>query len=144
MSVRTVFDDLIRFETDLWASVDSRLREQHDVTLGTFDTLQAIDRTEGCRVLDIARALSITVGGASQAVDRLVAAGHCERTAHPGDRRSLVIVLTDSGRAVLDAVRPTFDAELDRRLVQPLGAAAFDGFATQLALLRSAQSHPAN
>ncbi|MCU1526253.1 MAG: putative MarR family transcriptional regulator [Frondihabitans sp.] len=139
VTLRAVFDDLIRFETDLWAGIDARLRHDHDVALGIFDTLQVIHRTDGCRVLDIARALSITVGGASQAVDRLVASGRCERTAHPDDRRSVLIALTTAGRELLESAWPTFDDELARRLGGPLGAAGAQAFAAQLTLLRSAQ-----
>jgi DNA-binding MarR family transcriptional regulator len=44
-----------------------------------MNVMLVIERTRTCRVNGIATALSITVGGASQAVDRLEKHGHCAR-----------------------------------------------------------------
>ncbi len=69
--LRQVFDDLVRFETILWGAVDARLQEECGVGLASLNAMLVIDATPLCRVHDIARAVAITVGGASQAVDRL-------------------------------------------------------------------------
>ena len=53
------------------------------------------------------------MGGASKAVDRLVAAGHAAREAHPTDRRSSVLAVTDAGHEVLDLVAPDVGEVLD-------------------------------
>ena len=78
--LRAVFDDLVRFETVLWNHIDARLRSECGVPLGSFNLLMVIDATPQCRVYDIAAALELTVGGTSQAVDRLEARGHCVRS----------------------------------------------------------------
>jgi DNA-binding MarR family transcriptional regulator len=107
------------------------------VTLANLNAMLVIDRIPNCRVLDIAEALSITVGGASQAVDRLQASGRCLRKANPEDRRSSVIALTPHGVASLSGALPVFDHELDRWLRRPLDPALLTQFGTALGALRS-------
>jgi DNA-binding MarR family transcriptional regulator len=106
--VTQVFNDLVRAETRLYNAVGERLRAVHDLSLGQYELLQIIDGHPDCRVLDIVRAVAITVGAASKAVDRLEGAGWCLRTAHPTDRRSSIVTLTPAGEAMLAAARPTF------------------------------------
>lgn len=134
--LRQVFDDLVRFETMLWTAVDARLQETSGMTLAGFNTLLIIEATPDCRVFDIARALAITVGGTSQAVDRLEKAGWCVRRAHPNDRRSSIVELTESGRALLARAAPVFDEELDRLLSAPLSGADLGHLAGSLSVLR--------
>lgn len=96
MDLRQVFDDLVRFETDLWNEIDARLRREADLSLGSFNVMLVVERTDNCRVNEIAAALSITIGGASQAVDRLEKTGLCARRPNPADRRSSIIRLTEA------------------------------------------------
>ena len=141
--LRQVFDDLVRFETMLWTAVDARLQETSGTTLASLNMLLIIDATPNCRVFDIARSLAITVGGTSQAVDRLEKAGWCVRRAHPTDRRSSIVELTHPGRAVLTRAAPVFDEELDRLLSAPLSGADLGHLADSLrALRRSAAAAP--
>ena len=140
MGLRQVFDDLVRFETDLWNQIDARLRAECDVDLGTVNVLLVLDRTPSCRVQDVATALSITVGGASQAVDRLERRGYCARSANSADRRSSIVGATSSGRAALRRAGPIFDRELEARLAHPLSAAALGRLADTLSTLRAAQT----
>jgi DNA-binding MarR family transcriptional regulator len=138
--IRQIFDDLVRFETVLWAEVDARLRRQCTLSLGSLNVMMVVDATPDCRVYDIARALEITVGGASQAVDRLESAGRCARRANPADRRSSLIELTGAGRTLLGEAVAVFDEELDRLLREPLGQGDLDRLGTTLATLRRAAS----
>jgi DNA-binding MarR family transcriptional regulator len=115
VDLRQLFDDLVRFETDLWNGIDARLRRDCGVPLGNLNVMMVIEQTSSCRVNDIAAALSMTVGGASQAVDRLEKVGHCARSASPTDRRSSIVAVTDSGRAALAEAGPVFDEELRHR-----------------------------
>ena len=104
----SLFSDLIRLETELWDLVEARLHRDHDLALSWFEPMQVIDSTPGCRVIDIAEALSITIGGTSKLVDRIENAGWCERSPNPDDGRSSTIRLTRAGRRVLTAARDTF------------------------------------
>ncbi|HEV2637736.1 MAG TPA: MarR family transcriptional regulator [Actinocrinis sp.] len=141
MDLRQVFDDLVRFETDLWNEIDARLRRECGVPLGSLDVLRVIARTGDCRVNDIAAALSITVGGASQAVDRLEKRALCARRPHPADRRSSSVGLTDAGRDLVAAAEPVFDQELARRIGGPLTDEPLAALASALATLRAATAH---
>lgn len=136
--LRELFDLFIRFETEFYNGVDARLRAGFDLPMGRFETMRVVDRTPGCRVHDIAAALAITVGAASKVTDRVEAAGHCRRRAHPGDGRSSIVELTPAGRRLLLKAGEVFDAELRTRLAGPLSPAALDRFARTLATLRTA------
>lgn len=138
MDLRQVFDDLVRFETVLWNGLDARLRQEADVTLGSFNVLLIVDATPSCRVYDIANAVAITVGGASQAVDRLEKLGLVERRANPGDRRSSIVVPTSAGREKLASAGAVFDRELAKWLRDPLSRTGLTQFGGTLAKLRAA------
>jgi MarR family transcriptional regulator, organic hydroperoxide resistance regulator len=142
--LRQVFDDLVRFETILWGAIDARLQEKCGVGLASLNAMLVIDATPLCRVHDIARAVAITVGGASQAVDRLESAGLCARRANPSDRRSSIVELTPEGTELLRIAAPVFDSELDRLLRAPLPGTALTQMGDALGTLRrsaAAQAH---
>ena len=134
--LRQVFDDLVRFETMLWGTADGKLQQECGIGLASLNAMLVIDATPLCRVQDIARAVVITVGGASQAVDRLEAAGHCVRRANPADRRSSIVELTPQGTELLVRAAPVFDRELDRLLREPLPGTALAQLAGALGTLR--------
>ena len=90
--------------------VEARVQHTHDVPLAWLEIMQVADATEGCRVLDIARALSMTVGGASKVVDKVEAAGWCRRQPNPTDGRSNLIELIEQGKGLLEAANVTFAA----------------------------------
>jgi DNA-binding MarR family transcriptional regulator len=136
--LKQLFNDLIRFEIDLWNVVDARLRDEFGLPLGNFDAMQVIARTPSCRVFDIARELAITVGGTSKVVDRIEAAGHCVRRSNPDDRRSSLIELTPAGAAVLAEATTAFESELELRFGSVLSARALAQLSTTMAKLRSA------
>jgi DNA-binding MarR family transcriptional regulator len=142
--LKQIFNDLIRFEIELWNAVDVRLRREFGLPLGSFDTMQVIARIGNCRVYDIARELSITVGGASKVVDRIEASGHCRRRANPDDRRSSIIELTVAGVALLAEASETFENELQLRIGSVLSPQALRQLSSSLAKLRSALSGTEN
>ena len=153
MNLRDVFDDLIRFEVLLWNAIDARLREESGLPLGSLDVMRTIARTSRCRVYDIATALAITVGGTSQAVDRLEKRHLCARRPNPDDRRSSIVELTPEGRELLESalvVRETDEfvwsvsaagdetafAAIDAAwTASPERAAAFDGVPQRVAAM---------
>ncbi|MGU3435699.1 MarR family winged helix-turn-helix transcriptional regulator [Actinomycetes bacterium M1A6_2h] len=131
-----VFSDLVRFETDLWNAVDERLRREADVTLGRFEAMRVVDAVASCRVADVAKDLSITVGGASKLVDRVEASRHCRRRGDPTDRRSSVIELTAAGTEKLAECARVVEDELGTRMGQVLSPRALTAFAHTLTNLR--------
>jgi DNA-binding MarR family transcriptional regulator len=138
--LRKVFDDLVRFETMLWAAIDERIQDECGLTLSNLNVMLIIAATPECRVLDIADALAITVGGTSQAVDRLERSGRCIRRAHPTDRRSSIVELTGDGEEALRRAEPIFDDELTRLISTPLSADGLPGLASALDTLRKSAS----
>ncbi len=133
----SLFSDLIRLETELWDLVEARLRRDHDLALSWFEPMQVIDTTPGCRVIDNAEALPITIGGTSKLVDRIESAGWCERSPSPVDGRSSTIRLTRPGRRLLTAARRTFTDEVGIRLGEPLSASELQRFAATVHRLRA-------
>jgi DNA-binding MarR family transcriptional regulator len=130
------FHDLVRFETTLWSAVDARLREECQLTLARFETMQVIS-SGPCRVQDIADALVIGWPGASKIVDRVEAAGHCHRRPNPHDARSSLITLTPRGRTLLRKATAAFSAELQLRLGSALTPTQLDDLSRSLSQLRA-------
>jgi DNA-binding MarR family transcriptional regulator len=141
MNLAELFDELVRFETELWNAVDARLREDFDLPLAWFEPMQVVHRVASCRVYDIASELSITVGGTSKLVDRIEAAGHCRRVANPDDRRSSLIELTTSGRRLLRRATAAFEAELQTRLGSAVSTRQLAQFRTTLEKMRANNAH---
>jgi DNA-binding MarR family transcriptional regulator len=131
-----LFSDLVRLETELWDLVDHRLREEHDLPLSWFEPMQVVDRVVDCRVVDIAEALSITVGGVSKLVDRIEHAGWCGRAPHPNDARSSVVTLTRAGQRVLNVAQGSLGNELAARLGAAVSPERLASFASTVRDLR--------
>ncbi|HJY44350.1 MAG TPA: hypothetical protein VJ301_06985 [Propionibacteriaceae bacterium] len=123
-----LFRDLVRLETDLWNRVDGRVHREHGLPLAWLEVMRVVSTTPDCRVLDVAEALFITVGGASKVVDKVQLGGWCRRLPNPSDGRSSLIELTESGASLLEAANVTFEDALD----EYLGAAASPGELTRL------------
>jgi DNA-binding MarR family transcriptional regulator len=136
--LRDVFNDLIRFEIELWNAVDARLKSEVNLQLTHFEPMSLIDRIPGCRVYDIARELGITVGGTSKLVDRIEANGYCRRLPNPADRRSSLLELTEDGRWLLGQARVVFDDELERWFGSAVPEPTLRQFASTLSRLRAA------
>ncbi len=137
LDLGALFSDLIRLETELWDLVEARLRRDHDLALSWFEPMQVIDSTAGCRVIDIADALSITIGGTSKLVDRIQNAGWCERSPNPDDGRSSTIELTRAGRRLLTAAGRTFTDEVGTRVGGQLSTSELQRFAATIHKLRT-------
>lgn len=60
----------------------------------------------------IAARSGLTPAAATSMIDRLESAGHVRRAPHPRDRRSLLVELTDRGRAAVDAQFRIFSDDL--------------------------------
>ena len=114
--LRQVFNEVIRFEIEIWNGVDARLRSEFNLPLTHFEPMSVIDRYGSCRVYEIATELGITTGGTSKLIDRIEAEGLCRRRPNPEDRRSSLLELTPAGRKLLQAASKVFDDELERRL----------------------------
>ncbi len=135
---RTVFNDLVRFEIEIWNAIDARLKSEFGLPLTHFEPMTVIDRVPSCRVYDIAAELGITTGGTSKLVDRIEASGYCRRLANPADRRSSLLELTAEGKRLLEAAGEVFDEELQRWLGSAVPERTLRQFASTLSRLRAA------
>ena len=136
--LRQLFNEIIRFEIELWNAVEARLKAEFNLPLTHFEPMSVMDRLGPCRVYDIASELRITTGGASKLIDRIEASGYCRRRPNPADRRSSLLELTPAGRRLLADAGTAFDDELERRLGAPLPERTMRQFATTLNRLRAA------
>jgi DNA-binding MarR family transcriptional regulator len=64
--------------------------------------------------------VALTTGGVTRLVDRMVDARLVERQNCPNDRRSVHVVLTGEGRAVLEKAVAAHIEGIDRYLMDPL------------------------
>jgi DNA-binding MarR family transcriptional regulator len=121
--MQPLFDVLVRYETELWAMVESRLAAAGAVSLAKLEALRVVDRHAGrCRVHEVSADLSITVGAASKLVDRIEHAGLVSREPNPQDRRSALVVLTPAGADALAFA----DSAASRALADHLDASGVD------------------
>jgi DNA-binding MarR family transcriptional regulator len=136
--LRRLFNDIIRFEIELWNAVDARLKSEFALPLTHFEPMSVIGRLPGCRVYDIAADLGITTGGTSKLVDRIEANGYCRRLPNPADRRSSLLELTPEGRRLLEEAGVGLDEELRRLLGSAVPERTLRQFAATLSRLRAA------
>ena len=111
------------------------------LSLGEFDVLNTLRRRgdeEGTKPTDLARSALITTGAMTSRLDRLERAGLIERRPDPGDRRGVLVQLTERGeRRAAESLHVVLAA--DEAFVEPLSRRQRDSVATALKqlLLRS-------
>jgi DNA-binding MarR family transcriptional regulator len=86
--------------------------------LSWFEVLWAIKRspTGRPRMSELAEWLTLSRGGITKLVDRLVEAGYLERVSCAEDRRSLQAELTPAGAKMLEEMRTVYEGEVERHL----------------------------
>ncbi|MEV1001607.1 MarR family transcriptional regulator [Nonomuraea sp. NPDC050202] len=89
-----------------------------DVTLPQYRALVLMAARGPQRLIDLADALDVNRSTATRMCDRLVAKRLVRRSRLPSDRRTVRIVLTGEGRALVDGVTQKRKADLARILAQ--------------------------
>ena len=86
--------------------------------LSWFELLWAVKQspTGPPRMSDLAERLTLSRGGITKIVDRLVRGGYLERLSCAEDRRGFQAELTPAGEELLEEMRSVYRAELDRHL----------------------------
>jgi DNA-binding MarR family transcriptional regulator len=119
-----MFTELVRVEIELWNGLDAHLLSAAGITLPQYQALDAIRGNAGAaRVQDISRRMAITVGATSKVVDRLERDGFAVRTAHPTDRRSSIVSLTDRGASAVEVADLSAESHLEKTLGATLSGA---------------------
>ncbi len=100
--------------------------------------LAGIDATGGPRQ-DLPAGLGVTKQAVSQLIDALVNRGYLVRGPDPGDRRRIVLALTERGRAAVEAAARAVDA-VDRQLLERVSPEQVDAMRTALLALGEIKS----
>ena len=127
---------IVRTHRRLTDSLGRELEQNVGIPLVFFDVLIHVGGAPQSRLTmsKLSSDVALTTGGVTRLVDRMVEAGLVARENCPSDRRSIYVVLTPEGQAVLHrAVAEHIDG-IDRHLVAHLGAG--DRAALEVALLK--------
>jgi DNA-binding MarR family transcriptional regulator len=77
-------------------------------------TLENLDSDGGLGPSELARRLQLSTGAVTALVDRLEASGHAARTAHPSDRRRVVVTRTSKASEALAEEAAPLASEIHR------------------------------
>lgn len=89
--------------------------QQQDISPPRFMALQILERHPGITITTLAQQLKLTLGSASQLIDRLENDGLVARQEALNDRRVRHIFLQSKGQAIIDAIREMTSIKVDER-----------------------------
>ncbi|HEY3146431.1 MAG TPA: MarR family transcriptional regulator [Dongiaceae bacterium] len=79
--------------------VQSRIMSDFGISLARFDLMSQLERVGGGLTMsEVSRRMMVSNGATTSLVDRLVEDGLVKREAHPEDRRTTILHLTEQGR----------------------------------------------
>jgi DNA-binding MarR family transcriptional regulator len=124
-------------------ALDAELQAQQGTTLADHEVLIVLSELGGsCRMADLADALALSRSGLTRRIDRMAKAGLVAREVCPTDRRGIVAVLTDAGRAELERATPTHVRGVREHFVDPLAPDELRVIADALAKVATSVAHP--
>lgn len=129
---------LIETHAKLTRVLGAELEQAVGLPLSWYDAMVRLRRTpEGFLTMTrLGAEVSLTSGGITRLVDRLVDAGYVERSNCPTDRRSVFVSLTPAGVAKVEEATAEHLQGLDRHLLAPLDEADRRALASALRKLR--------
>lgn len=93
------------------------LRRDHKTTLPRFDVMSALSRhPQGLKMSQLSGVLRVSNGNVTGIADRLSDEGLVERVAVPGDRRAIVLRLTQAGMAEFETQAQAHEEWINERL----------------------------
>jgi MarR family transcriptional regulator, 2-MHQ and catechol-resistance regulon repressor len=127
---------IVRTHRQLTDNLGRELEQNVGIPLVFFDVLIHVGAAPDRRLTmsRLSADVALTTGGVTRLVDRMVEAGLVARQNCPNDRRSIHVVLTPEGQAVLDKAVAAHIDGIDRHLVAHLGAG--DRAALEVALVK--------
>ncbi|MCY2953134.1 MAG: MarR family transcriptional regulator [Planctomycetota bacterium] len=84
-----------------------RSTHSHDLSIPQFISLGFLSRHQGSSLSDLTRHLGLSLPTMSRMIDALLARHLVRRTAHPLDRRRIVLTVTPRGQRLLHNARHT-------------------------------------
>lgn len=111
----------LRASIRLMERLDAEL-EGHGVSLADYEILVHLSGEPAgeLRMTELASRTLVSRSGLTRRLDRLVDSGLVERRSCPTDRRGVFAVLTDAGRARLEAAAPTHVEGVRRHFISQL------------------------
>src|SRR5881394_4309974 len=86
--------------------LDAELERDAGIPMRWYDALVQLEETpDGLRMNELAERILYSKSGFTRVVDRLEEAGFVRRVRPDNDRRSILIVLTDTGRKTMERAR---------------------------------------
>ena len=127
---------IVRTHRRLTDTLGRELEDAVGIPLVFFDVLIHVGAAPERRLTmsRLSGDVSLTTGGVTRLVDRMAEAGLVARENCANDRRSVYVVLTPQGQAVLDRAVAAHVESIERHLMAPLGAR--DRVALQVALTK--------
>lgn len=118
----TLMGLLVEVHARLARTLGGELEARCGLPLSWYDVMIRLGRSpEGFLTMTrLAAEVSLTSGGITRLVDRMVDAGFLERRSCPTDRRSVFVALTATGNRMLAEATAEHLSGLDRHLVGPL------------------------
>ena len=113
---------IVRTHRRLTDTLGRELEQSVGIPLVFFDVLIHVGAAPDGRLTmsRLSSDVALTTGGVTRLVDRMVEAGLVERQNCPNDRRSVHVVLTPNGQAVLDQAVAAHIEGIDRHLMAHL------------------------
>jgi DNA-binding MarR family transcriptional regulator len=130
---------IVRSHRLLTDRLGRELEQDVGIPLVFFDVLINVGAAPDGRVTmsRLSNDIALTTGGVTRLVDRMVEADLVERQACPNDRRSIHVILTPEGRAVLDRAIAAHIEGIDRHLMAHLSDKDRSNLATVLTKILS-------
>ncbi len=95
---------------------EMRSHRTPDLSVPQFRALVYVNRNAGASLSDVAEHLGLALPSASKLIDKLVARDLITRESAPDDRRRVLLMLTPSGQAILQATIQATQARLAQEL----------------------------
>ena len=105
----------------LMSVLDAELERDAGIPMRSYDVLVHLeDEPEGVRMNELAERILYSKSGFTRVVDRLEADGLVRRVRPEHDRRSIFVVLTDDGRAMLEQARSSHRHSIEQHFASHL------------------------
>lgn len=136
----TLMGLLVEANAKLTRLLGAELEQGCGLPLTWFDVLIRLGRSPDGRLTmtQLAAEISLTSGGVTRLIDRVAEAGYVERQSCPTDRRTVYVVLTPAGHAMLERATAEHLRGLEEHLVAPLTEPERTELAAILTKLRDA------
>jgi len=133
-----VWARFMRVSQAVLAAVEGDLKAAGFPPLGWYDALLELRRVEpeGLRPFELQHRMLLAQYNLSRLLDRLVQAGYARRSPCPEDGRGQIVMITEKGRALLDAMWPTYRSAVGRHFADRLTAEMTRALCEAVTMLR--------